>query len=338
MKFSFFGETEASVGKSMQQHLDRGEWAKAAEQCAKLIKEYQPDNLGLRLRLAGFYLKAGLRESALAQYQETAERYEQKGKTLKGINIYLSMLKIDSGLPLIRVKLAELYLSKGEKEKAWEQGLEAIKSLEAKRLFPQVLTVLEIMANLPFDDYDKALELGEMFQERRQPEKAVGQFLNAAEIGLQSVELNKAAQAYQRVLKIDPQNLEAKNGLQLVQDLKAKEKETAEAKLEALYPQHKLWEDFSEDKLDAILEKLTLPKKKPPTEHLKEHYELGLIYQEMKLLDAAVEEFQLAAQDTTVQLACYQMLKACYEEKGMSGLAREYQQKIIHLEETLGQD
>ena len=338
MRFTLFGgETEASISKNMQRHLERAEWQQAAEQCSKLIKQFQPDNLGLRLKLAEIYIKAGLRESALAQYQETAEKYVEKDNPAKAISIYLTMLKIDSGLPLVRVKLAELYVKRGEKEEAWKQGMEAIKCLEGRRLFPQVVTTLEIMSKLPFADARKSMQLAEMLQVRNQPEKAIGQFLEAAELFLQNQDPEKARLAYEKVLKIDSANIEAQKGLELAALLiEEKEKEAAKAKLEMIYPQHKLWEDFSEDQLDEILEKLSLPKEKLPPEHLKKHYELGLAYQEMKLLDAAVDEFKLAAQDPTIQLACYQMLKLCYEEKGMAGLAHEYQDKITRLQDNLG--
>lgn len=329
MKFTLFGNSEATITKSMQQFLNQAEWVKAAEQCEKLIKLYQPNNLSLKLKLAETYVKAGLRNKAIIQYQAVGEEYIQQGNKVKAISVYRSILNLDPRLPLIRIKLAELYVTSGERDAGWAQGIEAIKYLDSKRLNDQLINTLTFLAKLPFDDGEKIYSIGEMFRLRNQPEKAVDQFLNAAEYFLQKMEGQKAAQAFRQVLKVDPNNLEAQKGLELVQSLVKEQAKKAKAKMqETLYPKHELWSNFSEDRLDTILQKISTSDTKLNKEQLKEHYEMGLVYREMNLLDAAVEEFQLASQDQNMELVCYKMLKSCYEEKGMLRLAEELQQKI----------
>ena len=51
------------------------------------------------------------------------------------------------------------------------------------------------------------------------------------------------------------------------------------------------------------------------------HYNLGIAYKEMGLVDEAIGEFQFAAKDPHLLLGCCSMLGICFREKGMSPLA-----------------
>lgn len=327
----FFKETEATLTQKMQGFADQADWNKAAECCMKLITQYQPNNLSLILKSADFYLKAGLKKKALVQYQEAGERYAAQANVAKAVSVYRTMINIDPRQPEIRVKLSELYLETGEVEEAWKQGMEAIKYLESRRLAQQAIAILEILGNLPFEDSDKVIKLAEMFRAREQSKKAIEQYLNVSELFLQDMQIQKAAQAYKEVLKINPGNVEAKKGLEVIQDLIDLDEEETKKEAAKIYPQQELWENFSEERLDDILQTLTTPKQENSSENLKEHYELGLIYQEMDLLDAAVEEFKLAAQESSMKLDCYQKLNDCYRKKGMPRLANKYQEKVAQL-------
>ena len=46
------------------------------------------------------------------------------------------------------------------------------------------------------------------------------------------------------------------------------------------------------------------------------HYNLGIAYKEMGLLDDAVREFQIAASDPKMEFDCYNLIGLCYMEKG----------------------
>lgn len=337
---NLFGANEATLTKNMNRFLDQGEWSKAAEQCTKLVYQFHSSNANLRLKLAEICLKAGQKEKSLMEYQEAGERFVLEGNFAKAISVYRTILNIDPRLPQVKVKLVEVYLAQGEKEEAWKQGIEAVKYLETGKLADQAVATLERLASLPFNDTVKYFKIAEMLRVRNQPEKAKNQFLNTAEISLQNRDARVAYQAFKRVLMIEPENLEAKKGLELVQCLvqeqkKAQEilenqsKKAEEQNLALIYPYPELWENFSEERLDEILEKIAA-QEDDTTKTAHDHYHIGLVYLEMKLLDAAVTEFLIAAKDTAIAQNCYGMLKNCYESKGMSRLAAEYQQKIAN--------
>ncbi|MCZ6671114.1 MAG: tetratricopeptide repeat protein [Acidobacteria bacterium] len=59
------------------------------------------------------------------------------------------------------------------------------------------------------------------------------------------------------------------------------------------------------------------------------HYQLGIAYKEMGLVDEAIGEFQYAAKDSKLFLDCCSILGLCFKEKGMMPLAIGWYQKAL---------
>ncbi|MCM2315978.1 MAG: hypothetical protein NDJ92_12610, partial [Thermoanaerobaculia bacterium] len=57
------------------------------------------------------------------------------------------------------------------------------------------------------------------------------------------------------------------------------------------------------------------------------HYNLGIAYKEMGLIDEAIGEFQLASKDPKRMIECCSMLGLCFLEKGMPQLAVKWYKK-----------
>src|SRR5437867_3793390 len=71
------------------------------------------------------------------------------------------------------------------------------------------------------------------------------------------------------------------------------------------------------------------------------HYNLGIAYKEMGLIDEAIGEFQLASKDAKRAVECASMLGLCFLEKGMPQLAIKWYRKGLEIpaikeEEHLG--
>lgn len=71
------------------------------------------------------------------------------------------------------------------------------------------------------------------------------------------------------------------------------------------------------------------------------HYNLGIAYREMGLIDEAISEFQLAAKDHRYLVDCCSLLASCFIEKGFPELAIKWYDEglsspIITEDETLG--
>jgi pilus assembly protein FimV len=64
------------------------------------------------------------------------------------------------------------------------------------------------------------------------------------------------------------------------------------------------------------------------------HYNLGIAYKEMGLIDEAIGEFQLASKDPKRAVECASMLGLCFLEKGMPQLAIKWYRKGIEMPEV----
>src|SRR5205085_12477639 len=63
------------------------------------------------------------------------------------------------------------------------------------------------------------------------------------------------------------------------------------------------------------------------------HYNLGIAYKEMGLIDEAIGEFQLASKDPKRSVECASMLGLCFLEKGMPQLAIKWYRKGLEIPE-----
>ena len=63
------------------------------------------------------------------------------------------------------------------------------------------------------------------------------------------------------------------------------------------------------------------------------HYNLGIAYKEMGLIDEAIGEFQLASKDLKRAVECASMLGLCFLEKGMPQLAIKWYRKGLDMPE-----
>ncbi len=74
--------------------------------------------------------------------------------------------------------------------------------------------------------------------------------------------------------------------------------------------------------------------KKGVSEHLSPedsdtHYNLGIAYREMSLIDEAIGEFQIAAKNDAYLVDCCAMLGLCFREKGMPEVALKWYRKAL---------
>lgn len=63
------------------------------------------------------------------------------------------------------------------------------------------------------------------------------------------------------------------------------------------------------------------------------HYNLGIAYKEMGLVDEAIAEFQIACKDPTKLIDCCSMLGLCFQEKGMPQLSEKWYKKALDFPE-----
>lgn len=87
-----------------------------------------------------------------------------------------------------------------------------------------------------------------------------------------------------------------------------------------LAPQEQSLEEIVEGFKKGVAESLS-------PEDYDTHFNLGIAYREMGLIDEAIGEFQIAAKDATYLVDCCSLLGACFLDKGLPELAVRWYQK-----------
>ncbi|HYK87307.1 MAG TPA: tetratricopeptide repeat protein [Acidobacteriota bacterium] len=84
----------------------------------KKILNADPNNLEINLTLASLYLKQGQNVEARNLYQRVAELCAKEGKTRESRDAYEKVVEIDPQNYSVQLKLAEIHLAEGSKDKA----------------------------------------------------------------------------------------------------------------------------------------------------------------------------------------------------------------------------
>lgn len=160
----------------------------------------------------------------------------------------------------------------------------------------------------------------------------------------------KARAVYQRVLDIDAGNEDARAGLARIEGVPVGREATGEkyVDLRALVLDEEVErttrfvvaeEEPSGDEEADFAKMLAQFKSKVSqhvgTEDYSSHYDLGVAFKEMGLLDEAIAEFQQALRGTAQALQGYEMLGQCFLEKGQPSVAVKMLTRALSLPYTV---
>lgn len=278
-------------------------------------------------------------------------------------------LEREGRTPDLLVELADTLLELDERARATACLNEAVEICERHSQYNDARRILDELLRLDVNDvraYQKRIELALKASDRRALLEA---YLDLADCLDRTEAGNKARIVYQRVLELDPENERAMTALDMLGEETAatplpeppREREARSAPsglnsyvdLGALIleekaqsrstrftvstpdPQSEAEVNFS-DMLDQFKSKVEEAIEKEDT---ASHYDLGVAYKEMGLLDEAIAEFQIAARGLDYRLRAIEMLGACFIEKADYRIAlkvlRRALQVPLHRDEDL---
>jgi tetratricopeptide (TPR) repeat protein len=214
----------------------------------------------------------------------------------KAVKECLRLIEKSPGDKRLRLKLGDLYLRSGDKEKAIREYLCAADLFAEEDLNERAIAL-----------YKRVVSLAPTH---------LGTFLKMAELYLKERLLGDAKVCYEKILKIRPNDQDALKGLSIIEDVKQSKK--VETKIEK--------EEFLPPKSEGSLSESPLTEAEilPPDKDLELHYHLGIGYKEMGLLDYAITEFELASKDPSMRFDCFVMLGECFKERGDSEQSMKY--------------
>lgn len=244
--------------------------------------------------------------------------------------------------PELLVELADALLDRGERDRATIHLEEALARYEEESRYSDAERVIDELLHLDVNHvraYQKRIELAVKVADRR---ALIEAYLDLADCLDRTDSTNKAKVVYQRVLELDPGNRRAATALDMFGDEAVAPMEspsqpaTEKAAGEDRYVD--LGSLILEEKAQSRSTRFTVPAADPQSEDevnfsdmLKQfkskveeaiekedaasHYDLGVAYKEMGLIDEAIAEFQIAARGLDYRLRAIEMLGACFIDK-----------------------
>jgi len=236
---------------------------------------------------------------------ELAQKITQKKGLKKTIKEYQRILDKDPHDVKTRIKLGDLYLRRGNLDKAVKEYFKIGEHYITEELDLKAIAMFKRILVLNPGMIDSYYKLADLYYKR----------------GL----FGEARLQYHKILEIDPKDKKARDGLQMIERKAAK----------TTVPEKKVVEDTTRERdpvWNAILQEL----QRQLSAQLREddyqtHYHLGIAFKEMGLVQKAIEEFKISLADTDLEFYGYLMLGMCYREMGNYDEAIEYLKKGLKI-------
>ncbi len=262
------------------------------------MKVEDPENIEVHKRLKDLYIEANDKERAIAECLALYQLYDRLGMSEQKEAVLNEAFQIDPADPRLPQFMHET---------------ETVSERE------------EEFVGTELKGFEKAEGVEEEYAEQ----------LSEAEFYYRQGLLEDALQLYQRLVEVNPEDEFLKNRITEIQKALKKEvspetsQESPPEEIEDIEEIKAVVEDdvaSPEPLLDTDVMEIFEEFKKGIAEEIEEedyetHYNLGIAYKEMGLIDDAIKEFQIAKKDPQRKVQVLSILGLCYMEKGLYSLA-----------------
>ena len=284
--------------------------------------------------IGDIYAQRDLVSEAVSNYLKAADNYLEQKDYSHAILVYQKILQLKPDNYQIHRRLVDAYHYSGEVEKAVELVLKIIddflkqgKKEESEKeirhwvaIFPehmQLRNKYQMLSSQPLPE-EAVVQTGpktiSIEESENYREKIVAEKLDTADSYLQHDLLDEAENLLHEVLHLDPGNTVALSKLEEISKRRQPEGKTGTKELQSML------QEFRKGVEGTLKE-----------EDYAAHYDLGIAYKEMGLLDEAIGEFEKAIKGGGCLLGTCNLLGLCYLEKNLLPLAVESFQKGLEI-------
>jgi len=216
----------------------------------KQILTIDPDQIELYGRLAEMYHQLGLLTETIQQYETLTKHYERTGKHDKVLDILKKMTRIDPDNLPNRIRYAEGIIKNGQKDEGLDEYESIIDELKREDREDEYVRILERYTSHAPDRLKRNLELSRVYLDRGETRKGLSRLKSVLKLDSENLEtlallsrafkgLNQLAktitvlhemariykinqdennlkQVLEQILKIDPENSEAKKEMESI--------------------------------------------------------------------------------------------------------------------------
>jgi tetratricopeptide (TPR) repeat protein len=264
--------------QDIQNYINHGLLTSATEECLRVI-DMAPQYLDVHQVLCEIYVRQGKIEQAITKYAILVDTYIVNGRTEDAVATYRRILQLEPNNLTYRMRLINLLSSLGNKEDLLRERTLAAESYLRLGYMDRALTELE--------------------QALQESPTSVPTRLNYA-LALQKLGRSQQAVAeYQRVLQVDPRNLTAlvRWHVGMITTLGS----ARPTSLEVLTRIRWQLRGEGQKHADAVIREYTQTSDIYPN-NADVHYSLGQIYHQSGQFDKAIDAYNLAVRDSSVEV------------------------------------
>jgi tetratricopeptide (TPR) repeat protein len=183
--------------------LQGGKYEKAISEFQKLVED-DPKDVRTILKIGDTHVKMGHREQAIANYERVATIYSDQGFYLKAVAVFKQMLRVDSNLPDVHLKLAEMYQQLGLISDCLQHYQQVAVFYEQQGKGADTLQILKRMVDLDPDNLPSRIKLAELFAQQGLNDDAVNEFRSAANHLREQERFDDYVRVAERLIYFDP--------------------------------------------------------------------------------------------------------------------------------------
>lgn len=187
--------------------VQKGQYDKAIREYNKLL-EADPRDARVQQKLGELYQKKGENNLAADCFLKVAESYSADGFFLKAVAVYKQVLKLNSGLISVNLKLAELHQQLGLMSDAMAQYQIVANHYDKVGDIRASLDILRRMIDLDPDNIASRIKLAELYAREQMNEEAVAEFRHCADYLKRNSRIDDYVKVAERLVFLDPSDIE----------------------------------------------------------------------------------------------------------------------------------
>src|SRR5689334_899010 len=160
--------------------VDKGQVDKAVKEYLRVVKE-DPQDVRVWLKIGDLYAKKGSKQEASETYLKVARFYQDQGFYLKAVAVYKQILKLDSRLVEVNLKLAELYRQLGLLSDAMQHFEMVASHFHREGKTKEALATVRQLVDLDPENVATRIKLAELYSKEQMIEEAVTEFRAACD-------------------------------------------------------------------------------------------------------------------------------------------------------------
>jgi len=198
---------KTKVMDSARKYVEKGQVDRAIREYLRVVRE-DPKDVRVWLKIGDLYAKKGAKQDATETYLKVAKFYSEQGFYLKAVAVYKQILKLDSRLVEVNLKLAELYRQLGLLSDAMQHFEKVAAHFHREGKTDEALATVRQLVDLDPDNVATRIKLAELYSKAEMVDEAVKEFGLACDFLRSHGRQDDFIKVAERLLWHKPDNIE----------------------------------------------------------------------------------------------------------------------------------